>query len=246
VQFNMACAGLPSMPDVIPPGLPERIRHEMAARGLTMAAVSGTCNMIHPDLEQRQAGLRRLEVLAAACRPMGTSLITLCTGTRDPIDQWRFHPENASAAAWHDLRASMDVALRLAADHDLLLGIEPEVSNVVDSPAKARRLLDELGSPRVKIVFDAANLLTRANLPDQQWVLAEAFDLLAPDVVLAHAKDLGAQGEAGTVAAGQGLLEYGHYLALLRRGGFEGPLLLHSLPEREVGRAIAFLQARVT
>ncbi|MCL7455522.1 MAG: sugar phosphate isomerase/epimerase, partial [Anaerolineae bacterium] len=48
VQFNMSCAGLPSMPDVIPPGLPERIRYEMAARGMTMAAVSGTFNMIHP------------------------------------------------------------------------------------------------------------------------------------------------------------------------------------------------------
>src|SRR5438552_15103028 len=76
VQFNMACAGLPSLPDRIDSELCGRIRREMAARSITMAAVSGTFNMIHPDVNQRRDGLRRLRILAAACRPMGTSIIT--------------------------------------------------------------------------------------------------------------------------------------------------------------------------
>ena len=86
VQFNMSCAGLPSMPDELPLGLAERIREEMAERNLTMAAVSGTFNMIHPDADKRRDGLRRLEVLAGACERLGTSVITLCTGARDPED----------------------------------------------------------------------------------------------------------------------------------------------------------------
>jgi sugar phosphate isomerase/epimerase len=32
------------------------------------------------------------------------------------------------------------------------------VSNVIDSAQKARRLLDEIRSPRLKITMDAANL----------------------------------------------------------------------------------------
>ena len=54
VQFNMACAGLPSLPDRIEPKLADRIRTEMTRRGITMAAVSGTFNMIHPDLRERR------------------------------------------------------------------------------------------------------------------------------------------------------------------------------------------------
>ena len=37
---------------------------------------------------------QRLEVLAAACRWLDTRIITLCTGTRDPEDMWKWHPEN--------------------------------------------------------------------------------------------------------------------------------------------------------
>ena len=71
---------------------------------------------------------------------METGLLTLCTGTRDPDDQWRRHPGNDTPEAWRDLLASMDVALAVAEDYDLHLGIEPELANVVDSASRARRM----------------------------------------------------------------------------------------------------------
>ena len=57
-------AGLPTMPEEIPTSLGERIRVELGERNLTMAAVSGTFNMIHPNPRKRRDGLRRLGVLA--------------------------------------------------------------------------------------------------------------------------------------------------------------------------------------
>ena len=110
VQFNMACAGLPTLPDDIAPSLAIRIHEASMSRGIEIAAVSGTYNMAHPDPEARQAGLRRLRTLASACHGMGTSVITLCTGTRDPEDMWRWHPKNASSRAWSDLLSSMEAA----------------------------------------------------------------------------------------------------------------------------------------
>jgi sugar phosphate isomerase/epimerase len=245
IQFNMACAGLPSMPARIEPELCDRIRQEMMARNLTMVAVSGTFNMIHPDLTERQRGLQRLAVLAAACRRLGTSVITLCTGTRDPDDKWRHHPDNASPEAWRDLVMSMQSALQIATEHDVTLAVEPEVSNVVDSAVKARRLLDEMQSANLKIVIDAANLFHAGTLQYQRRVLNEAFSLLADDIILAHAKDLSRDGEAGQEAAGTGLLDYDYYLSLLQSGGFDGPLLLHSLTESQVDQAVKFLQRRL-
>jgi sugar phosphate isomerase/epimerase len=214
----------------------------MMARNLTTVAVSGTFNMIHPDLTERQCGLQRLAVLAAACRRLGTSVITLCTGTRDPDDKWRHHPDNASPEAWRDLAMSMQSALQIATDHDVTLAVEPEVSNVVDSAVKARRLLDEMQSPNLKIVMDAANLFHAGTLQYQHRVLDEAFSLLADDIILAHAKDLSRDGEAGQEAAGTGLLDYDYYLSLLQSNGFDGPLLLHSLTESQVDQAVKFLQ----
>ena len=244
VQFNLACAGVPSLPERIEPELAATIRLELAARGIDMAAVSGTFNMIHPDPEQRRAGLRRLRVLAAACRALGTSVITLSTGTRDPDDMWRRHPGNGTPEAWRDLSASLLEAVQIADEHDVTLAFEPEVTNVVDTAAKGRRLLDEVGSPRLKVVMDGANLFHAGDLPRMREVLEEAFALLGRDVVLAHAKDLSRDVDAGHEAAGTGQLDYDLYLSLLRRADYRGPLILHGLTEAQVGSSVAFLRQK--
>jgi sugar phosphate isomerase/epimerase len=114
VQLNMESAGLAAMPDEIDPGLADRIHREAAARRITIAAVQGTFNMCHPDAEFRRAGLRRLGVMAASCRRLGTSMIALCTGTRDPGDMWRRHPENDSPEAWRDMAATIREAVGIA------------------------------------------------------------------------------------------------------------------------------------
>jgi sugar phosphate isomerase/epimerase len=245
VQFNMACVGLPPLPDRIGDEVADAVRRETAARGITVAAVSGTFNMAHPDPARRRDGLARLRVLAAACRRMGTSVITLCTGSRDPEDMWRRHPENDSPGAWRDLLASLREALAAAGELGVTLAFEPEVSNVVDSARKARQLLDELASPRLKVVMDGANLFHAGELARMRDVLDEAFDLLGRDVVLTHAKDLSRDGEAGHEAAGTGVLDYDHYLGLLRRAGYDGPLILHGLREDQVARSVAFLRGKL-
>ena len=241
VQYNLACAGLPSLPERIEPRLARQIGAAAASRRIAIAAVSGTFNMIDPIQERRDAGLRRLGQLAGACALLGTKVITLCTGTRDPDDMWRGHPANGRPDAWADLLKAMEQALALAEEHDLWLAIEPETANVVDSPAKARRLLDELRSPRLKIIIDPANLFRVEDLPYQRTILDDAFDLLGPDIILAHAKDVRVVGGAvHHVAAGTGVLDYHHYLTLLRH--IPVPLIVHGLAEADVGRALAFLR----
>jgi sugar phosphate isomerase/epimerase len=245
VQFNMACARLPSMPERIKAAECDRIRKAAVTHGITLAAVSGTFNMIHPDPEQRRAGLKRLRVLAGECKPLGVPLVTLCTGTRDPEDMWRRHPDNDSTAAWRDLVDSMRVAVAAAEEAGVTLAFEPEVANVVDTARKARRLLDEIDSPRLKVVMDGANLFHAGDLARMRDLLDEAFALLGQDIALAHAKDLTHDGEAGHAAAGTGRLDYDHYLTLLHSAGYDGPLILHGLSEAEVDASVAFLRGKL-
>ncbi|MBS1858413.1 MAG: sugar phosphate isomerase/epimerase [Acidobacteria bacterium] len=245
VQMSMACANLPEMPDRIPAELPGRIRREASARGIAIASVTGTFNMCHPDPEYRRTGLRRLRVLAEACPEMGTSRIHVCTGTRDPNSMWRFHPDNGSAESWRDMAACVREATGIAREANVVLAFEPEMSNVVDSARKARRLLDETGSPHLKVTIDPANLFHTGELPRMKEILDEAFALVGRDIVLAHAKDLDRDGEAGHKAAGEGVLDYERYLRLLRKYDFKGPLLLHGLSVAQVPGCMAFLRAKL-
>jgi sugar phosphate isomerase/epimerase len=244
-QFNLACAGLPSLPDALDPAAVAGIRQEFDARQLSMAALSGTFNMIHPDAAVRQAGLRSLEVLASACAPLGTSILTLCTGTRDPDDMWHGHPDNATPAAWRDMLESIEQAVAIAEAHDITLAFEPEPANVIDRPAKARRLLNEMRSPRLKVLIDGANLFHPGDIPRMSEILDEAFALLGPDIVLAHAKELGRDGQVGQAAPGEGCLDFDRYISLLERAGYRGPLIVHGLPEAAVAGGLAFLRGRL-
>jgi len=245
VQFNFACAGLPSLPEHVAPETCARIRKSAAAHRVAIAAVSGTFNMIHPDAVQRRDGLRKLGIIAAACESISTGLITLCTGTRDPQDMWRRHPDNDAPEAWRDLTVSMTKALTIADRHGVTLGVEPELGNVINSAAKARRLLNEMRSPRLKIILDAANLIHPGELAHMNETLDEAFDLLGGDLALAHAKELNADGHSGGLALGTGALDWDRYLSLLQNAGFTGPLIMHGFDENAAAASVKFLRGKL-
>src|SRR5437667_11261120 len=79
LQFNLVCAGVPTLPDRLEPALCARIRSAAHSRDLSIVAISGTFNMIHPDLEQRRVGFERLRGLAQADRELGTDDTTTWT-----------------------------------------------------------------------------------------------------------------------------------------------------------------------
>ena len=245
VQFNMSCAGLSSLPDFIDPVIVQKIHHETRLRNIQVAAVSGTFNMIHPDRTERQLGLKRLHTLAAACKDMGTSVITLCTGTRDPDNMWRKHPGNSDSSAWKDLLETMEHAIRISQQYRVTLAFEPEAANVIDTAEKGRTLLNEIRSTNLKVVMDASNLFQTHNLHRMQETMDNAFNLLGDDIVIAHAKDIKIRDEElEFVAAGEGILDYDAYLKLLHDYGFKGPLILHGLDEQQVTTSIHFLKQK--
>lgn len=238
-HYNMVCSGLSSLPDSIPSEISAAISIAADTNGIRLCGVSGTFNMIHPDPDVRRRGLASLDVIARAASAMGTDFITLCTGTRNTEDMWRGHPDNSSAAAWNDLRAAMESAVGIAESHDIRLGIEPELGNVVSSAALAKRLLDEVQSEHLRIVFDPANLFEAETRDVQRRIISESVDLLADRITIAHAKDRAPDGSFTT--AGQGVLDYGHYLHELIGIEFSGPVVAHGLAASEASTVARFL-----
>ena len=243
VQYNMACSGAAAMPDAITRGQADAVCCAATDTGLAIFAVSGTYNMIHPNPAVRADGLRRLGVLAKSANAMTTRLITLCTGTRDPDDQWAHHPGNTTAEAWRDLLGAFEIAVGIAETHDILLGVEPELANIVNSASAARRLMDQMQSDRIRIVLDPANLFERATAADQRAQIDRAIGLLEGHIVMAHAKDRDASG--AVVRAGQGVIDFDHFLGALHRAGFAGPVVTHGLHADEAAGVADFLHARL-
>jgi sugar phosphate isomerase/epimerase len=241
VHFNMSCAGLNALPETIPDGLPEHISDMARIRGLELVGLSATCNLIHPDPETREAGFRSIATLAKAAVTMEVKMLSLCTGSRNAMDKWKWHEENESKPSWQLLLQSMERVIDSTEPYGLYLGIEPERANIVRTPGLARQLMDELGEDRVRVILDPANLFSAA--PSAKEVaksVASATDLLGDRLVQAHAKDRTLEGQV--VRAGLGAVDFPVFIKALREAGYKGPLVMHGLHEWEVDEASAYLR----
>ena len=240
IQFNFSSAGLPSLPTDWPEVIVKEVMASASQRGLTICALSGTYNMAHPDVARRGSDRIGFTNVVRAAEIMQVPLVTLCTGTRDPMNMWSAHPDNGSPEAWVALRGELDFALELAERHGVALGIEPEPGNVVGNSRDARRLLDEIDNPQLKIVMDAANLLPPVSQSRQREVVAEAVALLGADLALVHTKDVSPSGEA--VAAGRGVVDFPNFLKGIVSTGYRGPLVSHNFPEKDAPYVSGFLR----
>lgn len=237
VQFNLSCVGLETLPEDVSSDLVQRIADAAEQAAVELTALSGTFNMAHPDPAVRRDGLEKFKILCEVAARLRIPVITLCTGSRDPVDMWKWHPDNDSKKTWTDMVQSIEVALIAAEKNNIFLAFEPESENVANSSRRARKLLDELGNPRLRVIIDPANLISPKR--HQKEVLDEAFTLLGEAIVIAHAKDRNNDFKA--CAAGKGILDFEYYLRGLKKTGFSGPVIMHGLVEEEVASSRDFL-----
>ena len=217
-------------------------RAEIEKRGMVISALGGPANMVDPNEEKRQEAIERLKSLIGACDAIGTSVIATCTGSRDPENMWKKHPDNESDEAWQVLLSTLEQVLPVAEVAGVTIAFEPEINNVASTVHKSRKLIDEVRSPNLKVVMDAANIFGADDLPRMKEVLDEAFDLLGDHIAIAHGKDLDHGGDAGHLAAGTGKLDYAHYISLLCALPFDVSVILHGLKEDQVDESVAMLR----
>jgi sugar phosphate isomerase/epimerase len=241
VQFNTVSAGLLPLPDDVPDEVLGAIRTASARHGVKLESLSTTFNMIHPDPAVREDGVMRLSALARAAQALEIPVLTLCTGTRDPENMWRAHPDNARPEAYRDLCTTLAAALEASEGTGVTLAFEPEQANVITTVSGSAQLLKDMGSPRLGVLLDLANLLTLETLPRQHEVLADALETLSERIVLAHAKDL--TPDMRVVAPGQGVLDFAAYLGGLSEVGFGGALIMHGLTVDETPESTAQMRA---
>ncbi len=162
-----------------------------------------------------------------------------------PEEHVALSPDNGSPEAWRDMAALIARGDRRRPGVERCCGRRAGNEQCGRSARKARRLLDEIGSPHLKVTMDPANLFPAGALPRMKETLDEAFALVGKDVVLCHAKDLDHDGQAGHKPAGQGVLDYDRYVSLLRKYQFGGPILLHGLTVEQVPGCLGFLRGKL-
>lgn len=244
-QLNLRALGLSTIPgaDDWCEIEPATIRADFAASGIGCWGLSCSYNMAHPDPALRRVGTLAAIDLIGRATEFGVSAVTLCTGSRDAVRMWAFHPDNSTEAAWRDMRAELDLLLSAAARAGVVLAIEPERGNIVRDAAAAVRLYSELGTDAslVGIVADSANLLAGVSPRDHHDVLEDSFTSLADHIVCLHAKDLVPWADT---LDGHGVVDYDQVATLYSRLDLHAPVIVQDVTAAQAAGALTFLSGR--
>ena len=241
IETDFVPDGRIEIPPVITAAAVNAIGKAASRYNISIVSCNGTYNMSHPSAEVRAEGIKRMDGFAAAVRELGASIISLCSGTRNEGYLWSYHADSQTPAAWADMIESMKRAAEVAERYGLVLAVETEYSNVVDTPEKARRMMDEVGSPRLKMVMDCANLFHPgdARADNAAAVITHAFDVFGGDIVLAHGKDIRASDGIEFCPTGEGIVDFKLFIQLLAKYGYTGDMVLHGiLDEAKMPRGI--------
>lgn len=242
-ECDYTTSGLIEIPEIITSEAIECVKKASTKYSLPIEVINGTFNMAHPDVSVRQEGLKRLKLLMKAAVEVDAKYISLCSGTRNKSHLWRYSDENDSEDAWNDMFDTIQSAVDLAEKYSITLAIESEVSNVIDTPENALRVMNEIGSDRLKMILDCANLfhIGEAHEENVRQVIGHAFEVFGDDIVIVHGKDIRAGNGIEFCETGLGIVDFRFTAELLKKYGYTGDMFLHGIYyEDDMPRALNY------
>ena len=226
-------------PSLLSPDLADQVRSDFAAEGLDCALLGCYLQLARPegeDLSRVQAAYRAHLRFA---RLMGASLV----GTETPCRGLSFpDPLPESEEAYQLFLKNLRPVLRAAEDEGVYLGVEPVFCDIIATPARAERLLEDAKSDALRIILDAVNLLSNEAGRDPDPLIEEAVRRLGDRVALLHMKDYRLEPGAPrpvSIACGTGCMKYGPLLTLAKARSI--PMTLEDTTPANAAAARQFL-----
>jgi len=215
----------------------DRVQRLVAAHGVEVSCISrhvfgglalGDLSPTAPVYQEHLAGLNRCIDMAKA---LDCPLVRIMSFKKEMILFGSYGAEewNVAQGAWEKARELIGGAVQIAEDRDITLVVETGNNAITNSAFLARKMVDEVGSDRLKVMWDPANALysTEAAFPDGYQALRGVLGHI-------HLKDVVVEISKAKIACRQlGKGQMAPYLddmaTALRTDGYTGSISLESV-----------------
>ena len=153
-------------------------------------------------------------------------------------------PENnQTEEAYQYLLSNMKVLRDAAEKLGVMIAVEAVSCFVINSPEKMLRLLKDLDSPNILVIFDLLNLLTIENYINQEEIIDIAFELLGDKISVIHLKDFIIEdNQLKQCPIGEGLINIEKILSIIKTRKPQIPIILEETLERDAMVAENYLK----
>jgi len=237
-----AIAGLDTDVGRINPGFAAGVRDAFGRHGIRIAVLGCYINLGDPDAARLRPELDRFKTYLRFARDFGCALVGTETGSLNA--DFSRHPDNGGEEAFQIVLGHVRELVREAERFGVFVGIEAVERYVISSPRRLRRLIDEVGSPNLRVIYDPVNLLSAANCGQEAEIVEEAQALLGDRIGIVHAKDYAVSGGVfRELPAGRGGLDYRRILRWIKARRPDLDVLLENTEPATVAGTVSFLRS---
>lgn len=197
------------------PGMAMEMKRLFREKEIDFAVLGCYLNLATPDQQELVRTRKRYEAHIRFAAQAGCGVVGTETGA--PNTTYTFVPECHTEESLELFIKNFRPVVEYAEKMGVLIAIEPVFVHIVNTPERARRVLDEIASPNLRIIFDPVNLLDISNYEDRGKIIHEALELLGDEIAVLHMKDFNVDdGKLVGCAAGNGLMDYREILAFMK------------------------------
>ena len=136
--------------------------------------------------------------------------------------------------AYQHVLATFKELTKEAEKYGICIAIEGVHCFVINTPQKMKRLVDDLNSDNVRVIFDPVNFLNINNYKNQDEIINDAFDLLNDKICVIHAKDFVV--EKGVFKAAkptEGMLNYNLIFEKMKEYNLDIPIICEEITDSD-------------
>lgn len=224
-------------PEALTPGYAMYLKRLFDKNELDCAVLGCYLNLANPDAAQLKAIQEKYKANIRFAAHLGAGVVGTETGT--PNVEYKFEEACWNEESLQIFIRNLRPVVKYAEQMGVLMAIEPVVRHIVCNPVRARRVLDEIDSPNLRIILDPVNLLESYNYEKQDEIIDEAIELLGRDVAVLHVKDFVIKdGRLISVPVGQGQCHWDRIIPYMKK---EKPYMHATLEDTKPDNAVAAL-----
>lgn len=224
-------------PEALTPGYAMYLKRLFDKNELDCAVLGCYLNLANPDAAQLKAIQEKYKANIRFAAHLGAGVVGTETGA--PNVEYKFEEACWNEESLQIFIKNLRPVVKYAEQMGVLMAIEPVVRHIVCNPVRARRVLDEIDSPNLRIILDPVNLLESYNYEKQDEIIDEAVELLGKDVAVLHVKDFVIRdGRLVSVPVGQGQCHWDRIIPYMKK---EKPYMHATLEDTRPDNAVAAL-----
>lgn len=217
-------------------GLAHRSASILKRAGINVVVFGCYINMIHPDRSERQKAISLFKNYLAYSKSINCPLVGTETGSFNNI--FKPQKENYTEKVFEETVTAIKELVETAEKLGVLVGIEPGVNHPIHDVKSTRKILDEIDSPNLKVIFDPMNMVSSPK-DNEARIVENGINSFGNEIYCFHIKDYNFKDNQKVVVPfGDGLAPMKEIAKEIKTFKPDPYILMEETPQEEFSRSV--------